>query len=275
MTEKVLTTEEYEIFYRISGTGKPVIFVHGFGEDGTVWDEMIFDLKNEFQCIVPDLPGSGKSIMKNGDWSMDGLAESVAAILDMEEIPVVTMIGHSMGGYITLAFAEKYEASLNGFGLFHSTAFADGEEKKEARKKSIQFIEQHGQIKFLEQATPNLFSQISKTKNPQMVQEIIDRFTNFQEMALVHYYEAMMQRPDRTHILKNYAGSVLFIMGEHDNTVPLTDGLQQSNLPNLSYIHILSASGHMGMIEETDKCREILRKFLQDTLTNGIHSSTS
>ena len=274
MIEKVLKTDEYEIFYRISGTGKPVMFLHGFGEDGAVWDEMIYHLEKHFQCIVPDLPGSGHSIMKSGEWSMEGLAESVAAILDMEEIPVLTMIGHSMGGYITLAFAEKYPASLSGLGLFHSSGLADSAEKKETRRRGIEFIEQHGQTKFLEQATPNLFSQSSRDKSPQIVREIIDRFTNFQDMALVHYYEAMMQRPDRTHILKSYPGPVLFILGEHDTAIPLTDGLGQTHLPRLSYIHILRNSGHMGMIEETDKCREILQKFLQDTLTTGIHSTT-
>jgi pimeloyl-ACP methyl ester carboxylesterase len=273
MIEKVLNSPEYEIFYRIAGTGKPVVFIHGFGEDGRVWDEMIYELKKQFQCIIPDLPGSGNSIMKTGDWSIEGLAEAVASVLDMEEIPVATMIGHSMGGYVTLAFAEKYPASVNGFALFHSSAFPDSGEKKETRKRGIQFIEQHGQIKFLEQATPNLFSQSSRSKKPGIVQQIIDRFTNFQDTALVHYYEAMMQRPDRTHILQSYPGSVLFIFGEHDTAIPLTDGLRQCHLPRLSYIHILKNSGHMGMIEETDKCREILQKFLHDTLNAGIHSS--
>jgi pimeloyl-ACP methyl ester carboxylesterase len=273
MIEKVLTSDEFEIFYRIAGTGQSVVFIHGFGEDGRIWDEIVFDLKKQFQCIIPDLPGSGHSIMKNGDWSMEGLAEAVASILDVEEIPAATLIGHSMGGYVSLAFAEKYSTSVNGLGLFHSSAFADSQEKKETRKRGIQFIEQHGQIKFLQQATPNLFSQSTRDKRPQVVQEIIDRFTNFQDTALVYYYEAMMQRPDRTHILKSYPGSVLFIFGEHDTAIPLTDGLEQSHLPRLSYIHILRNSGHMGMIEETEKCREILQNFLHDTLTTGIHSS--
>lgn len=273
MIEKMLTSDEFEIFYRVAGTGKPVVFIHGFGEDGRIWDEMVFSLKKQFQCIIPDLPGSGNSLMKSGNWSMEGLAEAIASVLDIEEIPAATLIGHSMGGYVALAFAEKYAASVNGLGLFHSSAFADSQEKKETRQRGIQFIEQHGQIKFLQQATPNLFSQSTKDKSPQLVQEIIDRFTNFQDTALVYYYEAMMQRPDRTQILQNYPGSVLFIFGEHDTAIPLTDGLKQSHLPRLSYIHILSNSGHMGMIEETEKCREILQKFLHDTLTTGIHSS--
>lgn len=264
MTEKLIQTGEYEIFYRTAGIGKPVVFVHGFGEDGTIWDLLVHDLKDHFQCIIPDLPGSGKSIMKKGSWSMEGFAGGIRTILDQEGIKAVTMIGHSMGGYISLAFAEKFAESLAGLGLFHSSAFSDSEEKKTTRKKGIQFIEEHGAAKFLEQSTPNLFSDNFKIEHPEIVKELIARYTNFQEGALVHYYEAMMQRPDRSHILKNYPGSVLFILGEHDTAIPLADGLKQCHMPSLSYIHILSNSGHMGMIEETEKCREILKKFLHE-----------
>jgi len=264
MIEKILKTEEYEIFYRVTGTGKPVVFIHGFGEDGNIWDSLISDLHNQFLCIIPDLPGSGKSIMKKAGWSMEGLADSIKSILDQEEISTAVMIGHSMGGYITLAFAEKFGERLVGFGLFHSSAFADNAEKKATRKRGIQFINQYGAAKFLEQATPNLFSDEFKNKHPAAVQEIIARYTNFQANALVHYYEAMMQRSDRTHVLKGYQGPVLFVLGEQDAAIPLTDGLQQCHMPALSYIHILRNSGHMGMIEERDKCRELLQKFLQD-----------
>src|SRR5688500_18891469 len=98
MIEKTLTSDEFEIFYRVAGTGKPVVFIHGFVEDGRIWDEMVFSLKKQFQCIIPDLPGSGNSLMKSGNWSMEGLAEAIASVLDIEEIPAATLIGHSMGG---------------------------------------------------------------------------------------------------------------------------------------------------------------------------------
>lgn len=262
--EKVLVSQDHEIFYRVTGAGDPVVLVHGFGEDGRIWETLVDDLKEQYQFVIPDLPGSGKSIMKKGDWSIEGLAGSIAAVIDHEKISPAPMIGHSMGGYITLAFAEKYPGLSNGLGLFHSSAFADTEEKKATRKRGIQFIEEHGQAKFLAQATPNLFSKIFRDEHPQVVDEIIDRYTNFQDTALVHYYEAMMQRPDRTHILKNSLQPVLFILGEHDNAIPLADGLKQCHIPCLSYIHILRNSGHMGMIEEPVKCRTILQKFLED-----------
>ena len=107
--------------------------------------------------IVPDLPGAGKSDMID-DMSMEGMAEMLKAIIDKEKISSFVLIGHSMGGYITLAFAEKYPQYLIKFGLFHSTAYADNEEKKAIRRKGIDFIKEHGAFEFLKNTTPNLFS---------------------------------------------------------------------------------------------------------------------
>ena len=195
---------------------------------------------------------------------MESFAKAIESIMVNENLKSSVIIGHSMGGYITLAFAEKYPGLLLAFGLFHSSAFADNEEKKTTRLRGIEFIKEHGPEKFLEQATPKLFSEVFKDENPEIIPEVIQSFTNFQDSALVHYYEAMMQRPDRTHVLKNFSGPILFIMGEHDTAIPLADGLQQCHLPHLSYIHLLRKSGHMGMIEETERSREILLKFLKD-----------
>lgn len=268
MTDKILETDTQKIFYRTVGQGRPVVFIHGFGEDGTIWNPLIDFFKENHQCIIPDIPGSGKSHMSAGSWTMDTFAESIHDIVVREELKTCVLVGHSMGGYISLAFAEKYPTLLDGFVLFHSSAFADNEEKKNNRRRGIEFIQEHGASKFLEQATPKLFSENFKEKHPEIVQEVIDRFTNFDDSSLVHYYQAMMERPDRTSVLTNFSHPILFILGEHDTAIPLADGLKQCHLPRLSYIHILRNSGHMGMIEETDKAVAFLTKFLQD-LSNG------
>ena len=88
---------------------------------------------------------------------------------------------------------------------------------------------------------------------------------NFSDSALVSYYDAMMQRPDNTELLKTTALPVLFVMGEFDNTIPLQDGLKLSLLPEKSYIHVLHQSGHLGMLEEEEKSNQLLYKFLSET----------
>jgi len=204
--DKKLETGGRKLFYRVFGNGKPVMLIHGFGETGDVWKNQIARLGAHFQLIVPDLPGSGQSDIID-DMSMEGIAESLKAILDKENDKAspsgnvrVAMIGHSMGGYIALAFADKYSDCLAALGLFHSTAFADSEEKKETRKKGIGFIRQHGAFEFLKNSTPNLFSPFSKAEKQELIDGFIRSLNNFSAQSLVSYYEAMMQRPDRTHI---------------------------------------------------------------------------
>ena len=120
-------------------------------------------------------------------------------------------------------------------------------------------------MEFLKTAIPNLFSDDSKAKHPSLVKDFIATLPNFSAEALVAYYEAMMARPDRTHVLKSASVPVLFLLGKHDTAIPLSDGLKQCHLPGISYIHILENSGHMGMLEEADETNRILDEFLQET----------
>lgn len=239
------------------------MLVHGFGEDGNVWDKQVEYLKDKCYLIVPDLPGSGRSEII-GDMSMEGMAEVLHSIIHEENIDTCIVIGHSMGGYITLALVEKYWNHINAFGLFHSSAFADTEEKKQTRKKGIEFAKQHGAFEFLKTATPNLFSPNSKSQIPDQIERLISSLANFSTAALVSYYEAMMKRPDRTSLLKTTEKPVLFVAGEHDNAIPLDDVLKQCHLPEKSYFHVFKKSGHMGMIEEPGKANQILEEFLEN-----------
>jgi len=284
MIKQVLIKEK-KIVYRVIGTGKPVIFIHGFGEDGEVWNNQVRPpqappqeglassqtqltqhslLSEKFKFIIPDLPGSGQSEMMD-DMSMEGMAEVIHSIIHEENIESCPVIGHSMGGYILLALMEKYWNHVSAFGLFHSSSFADSEEKKATRKKGIEFIQQNGASAFLKTATPNLFSPITREERPELVNQQVAASNNFSAAALVSYYEAMIKRPDRTEWLQKAVVPVLFIMGKYDVAVPMEDSLHQCHLPEKSYIHILQKSGHMGMLEEPGKCNMILEKFLLDS----------
>jgi pimeloyl-ACP methyl ester carboxylesterase len=266
------------IMYRVYGKGNPVVLIHGFGETGDVWEKQIAHLEKDFQLIIPDLPGSGESEIID-DMSMEGLAEVIKKILEASPSrhggtkggasprskTGAVLIGHSMGGYITLAFAEKYSTYLSAFGLFHSTAFADSDEKKEIRKKGIEFVQKHGAFEFLKTSSPNLFSPVTKDQKPELIDDFIRSLQNFSSEAVISYYKAMMQRPDRTNLLKTTPLPVLFVLGKYDNAVPFNDSLKLAHMPEKAYIHILYLSGHMGMLEEDEKSKYILHKFLSET----------
>jgi pimeloyl-ACP methyl ester carboxylesterase len=251
--------------YQVTGTGPVVVLIHGFGEDGNIWDTQVSFLQSSFTVIVPHLPGSGSSeIIDN--MNMEGLAESVLAILQQENISNCSMIGHSMGGYVTLAFAEKYYSLLNSFGLFHSTALADTEEKKINRRKVIATVEKNGPVAFLKDFVPGLYSSSFKKDHSSVIEDHIKKVSYFSNEALIAYSISMLQRPDRTNVLKQNKMPVLFVLGREDNVVRLQDGLKLVSMPDISYIHILEQSGHMGMIEEPKQSVSILNNFLLKTI---------
>lgn len=264
MQQKELIYKHAKIHYRIGGKGTAVVLLHGFGEDGSVWDRQLPSLEEHYRLLVPDLPGSGQSDMLNGEAiGMEDYAEAIKAILDTEHIDQCHLLGHSMGGYIMLAFAEKYAAMLQSIGLVHSSAYADNDEKKAARQKSIGFIEKNGTGAFLATSIPGLFKDMGNPDTPQNdMALLLEKGKAFLPEALVQYYKAMIARPDRTTVLNKFAGPVLFVMGQYDTAVPMQQSLQQSYLPAKASIHILRNSGHMGMLEETERLNKILYGFL-------------
>lgn len=261
MVSKILPTGETDIHYRVIGSGDPLLWIHGFGENSDIFDGIVPFFEKNYTCILPELPGSGRSGLTS-DMSMEGLARLMAFLLEKENIQSATLIGHSMGGYATMAFAEIFPEKLKAMALFHSTAYADTEEKKETRKKGIQFIRNHGAFEFLKTATPNLFAPETRDQRPELIDQQIATLGNFSAASLVAYYEAMMARPDRRNILKISKVPVLFLAGEKDNAVPVADVLEQCHLPEISYIHILKRSGHMGMLEEPELCVKAIQEFL-------------
>lgn len=255
------------IHYSIEGVGPVVMLVHGFGEDSSVWSTQVAFLKDHVRLIVPDLPGTGTSgLLKEKDEhspiQVEDYADCLLALLNHENTGRCTMLGHSMGGYITLAFAERYPSRLERYGLVHSTAFADSGEKKKTRLKSIAMIEEYGAMAFLKNTTPNLFAASFKTAHPEKVEALIDAGKQFTPEALQQYTRAMMLRPDRTKVLSSNYLPVLFVIGTDDIAAPLADVIKQVTLPRISYIHVLQDTGHMGMLEAPDLLNRYLLSFL-------------
>lgn len=283
--QKKFQYQSATVSYSVYGKGKPVVLLHGFGEDSSIWNEQVDFLKEHCQLIVPDLPGSGKSSLlslesgvrrlessespdsslQTSDFvSIDDYADCIHSLLTHENISSCILLGHSMGGYITLAFAEKYPSLLTAFGLIHSTAFADSEEKKQTREKSITLIEEYGAMAFLKNTIPNLFGAKFKSTHPEKVTNLIEAGAAFSKEALQQYIRAMMLRPDRTHVLLSNRLPVIFVIGTEDVAAPLADVIKQASLPNISYIHVLQGIGHMGMWEAPEKLNQQILTFLSE-----------
>jgi pimeloyl-ACP methyl ester carboxylesterase len=247
--DKKLRYLNKEFHYYEYGSGKPLVLVHGFAEDAGIWNNQIDFLQKKFRLFIPDLPGCGSSAYNEQLSTIEDFAEIIRTILDNEQINETVLIGHSMGGYISLAFAAKYGKLLLGLGLFHSTAYPDSEDKKTLRRKSIDFIKEHGEEEFIKSNLPNSFSADFKANHPTVVSELVRKYSNLTPESLISFSKAMMVRPDRRALLKELNKPIMFIIGEEDVILPLQESLAQTHISDLAFIHLLKNTGHMGMIE--------------------------
>lgn len=248
--------------YRQRGSGPLVVLLHGFGEDGSVWNAQLDYLASHYTVLVPDLPGVGKSDLQT-DMSMEGLASLVHQVVQTITTAPHCLIGHSMGGYIALAYAQQYPGALAGLGLFHSTPKADTPERVTLRKKAIDFVQTHGAHPFLTNSLPSLFAPVTREGQPALIKKHLERSYNFSPTAIVRYYEAMLARPDRSQLLERFDGCVLLVAGRFDEVVPPEDTEALSRQIKEVYFYTLDASGHMGMLEEPDQSNMLLERYLK------------
>jgi pimeloyl-ACP methyl ester carboxylesterase len=250
--------------YVKTGAGPAIILLHGFGEDHYIFNSTVTMLEKTNTVYTPDLLGTGMSSINTfpSNFSIEYLADSIAALLQHEKIENCTLLGHSMGGYITVAFAKKYPQYLKGFGLLHSTALPDTPIKIENRLRGITFIQKFGAASFLETTAPNLFGSFTQKNHPQIITDFIQSIPAFTNEALTCYYQAMMARPDVTSVLEATQLPVLFILGDQDMPVALEDTLPQTKMPKRAYLYVLENCGHMGMLEQPIHFNKAVLDFL-------------
>lgn len=246
------------IYYSKNGEGNTIVLLHGFCENSTCFNKQVFFLQQYFCVITPDLPGVGNSSTTNNT-SMESMADEVFLILEKEKISSCIMLGHSMGGYVTLAFAKKYSHILKGFGLMHSTAFADSEERKLKRDQAIKVIKEKGSDFYVVNFIPPLFS--AEFNDKEIINEFILEGKRTSNEGLTQALLAMKSRPDSISFLQQTSLPVLFIVGKNDTIIPEKDIFYQASLCKQSEIIYLQNSAHMGFIEEPEIFSDAIKNF--------------
>lgn len=257
------------LHYEISGNGnKTIILLHGFMENNTIWNEMEKYLSNDFFLVKIDLPGHGKSEKYHKINTMDFMAEKVKEVTDSLNLKKINIIGHSMGGYTALAFAEKYPSYLESITLFFSTTLADDEEKKQIRRRSIAVIDENFET-FVKTSIPNLFSNNERD----VLEGKIELAKEIAKSTIIEGVKAaqlgMAERPDRTSILENLDAKILIIAGKHDNAVKTENLLKV--IPDKTNIktYVLDC-GHNGHWEKPSICAEIINTELLHNLPKHL-----
>ena len=256
-----------ELAYYDQGKGEQaILLIHGFGEDHAIWKNQIEFLSTHYRVIAPNLPGvhcKPLALHHSQAPNIRMYVEVLHELMHHLHIEQYYIVGHSMGGYIGLSFADYYVNHVEGLLLFHSTTYEDNEAKKTSRMKVAEFIQEWGVSKYLETATPNLFGDAFKKTNPGVIQNIIESGSSISQEAMIQFVFAMRNRKAMTHLLQQHTIPVWMIAGDADLAVPIQDSLEQIKLLPSSNSLVLNNVGHMGMFEATDQVNEFIHQCIQ------------
>lgn len=249
----------------------PVVLLHGYCGSRQYWDAVVPLLSAEYDVIAPDLRGHGESPAPDQPvYTMEQLADDTAALLDRLGLSQAFVIGHSLGGYAALAFAERHPDRLLGFGLVHSTSLPDTDAGKEARLKAAEQIRAAGIRPFVDGLVPKLFAQ-EHQQRPDIARQIAQAKTigyDTSPEGAIGCAMGMRERPDRTHVLQRTQLPVLLLAGERDEVIPPPRRFPVESRPNI-VTALLPEAGHMSMMEDPAACARVLLDYLNGSGGNA------
>jgi pimeloyl-ACP methyl ester carboxylesterase len=261
--EKLFEYMTRKIHYNDQGRGDVIVLLHGYLETSEVWNCFAKKLSEKFRIISADLPGHGKSDNDGEVLTMEFIATLIKNLLESLNIKKVFLIGHSLGGYITLAFAELYPDMLSGYCLFHSQPFADSPETLEKRKREIYLVKEGNKDLMI----PDNISRMFAAPN---LHKFSDAFKKSKEVALsikgegiIAVLKGMMARPSRLSVMESGKVPCLWILGSMDNYINCEQIQAKVKLPANAMVVILKNSGHLGFIEEEEKSVKVITGFIR------------
>lgn len=260
--QKTTTFKKGTIAFSDTGKGRVLVLLHGFLGSHQVWEQTITNLSKSYRVIAIDLPGHGNSDCFGYVHSMELIAKAVKAVMDNLRLKKYVIVGHSMGGYAGLAFADLFPDNLKGLCLFHSSAYADSEDKKRDRNRSIRVVKANHHI-YTTEVIKNLFA----SKNAKYLKTEIAFAQKIasavSKRSIIAALEGMKDRPNRDVILGMVHYPVMMVIGELDNVLPYQQLLEQSELIKNKHLLYLEHDGHMGFLESPQQTHKALRKYLR------------
>lgn len=243
------------VFYTTSGSGNPVIFLHGFLETSKIWEPFINELSKKRQVICVDLPGHGNTGNFGNVHTMEHMAEVTYRVIEHLNISKATFIGHSMGGYVCLAFAEKYPNMISGLILVNSTPQADSEDRRIARDKAVEVVRKNKKA-YIKVAVSNLMAPGNDIRFKEEIEELIQEANKFSYKGIIAALKGMKIRTDKTTVLRQLTSQKIMISGKDDPVIPLNLAKKASKLSKCP-LKIVEG-GHLLYIENYSNVRLIM-----------------
>lgn len=242
------------------GKGRVVVLLHGFLENMTMWDEIIAVLSKKYRVIAIDLLGHGKSENIGYIHSMEDQALMVKAVLDSLNLRKYVLIGHSMGGYVSLAFSQLFLSHVKGLCLMNSTPLDDSPEKKINRDRAIEAVKLNHKT-FVRMSVPNLFAPYNLIKYKNEVSVVVEQAMQMQAQGIIASIEGMKLRKNRVLALKKLSIPTQLIIGQNDGAIDIETTLQ--SVENTATEIIVFPDGHMSHLENKAALIETLHLFVK------------
>jgi pimeloyl-ACP methyl ester carboxylesterase len=250
------------IGYSDSGNGHVILLLHGYLESSDVWNGFAAKLSSKFRVIKVDLPGSGHSDTFGETHTMEFMAEAIKELLDHLNLPKVFIAGHSLGGYVTLAFLELFRYRLSGYCLFHSSPFPDVPETIGKRKREIEIVKKGKKNIMYPDNVTRMFASSNLEKFSDELQRSKHIASTIPADGIIAVLNGMMLRPSRLSLMEEGKVPCLWILGAMDNYIPCEQIQTRVKLPSNAKTVILKNSGHMGFIEEEEESLRVITEFV-------------
>ena len=255
-----ITFKETQVSYSITGEGPVIVWLHGFMEDKSIWQDQlaVFDVLSTNICI--DLLGHGQTENADHIHTMELQAQMVIKVLEKLEVEKYSIIGHSMGGYVGLCLLEMFSEKIKHFVLLNSTAQPDTEGKKINRERALKIVAQQ-KDSYARMGVINLFSEDSRGLYPENIQQLITIAQKTTIQGISAALRGMMERRRKEEILKNYKGGKLIVAGESDPVLIFENSYKEAKLVGAQFMSL--AGGHMSYIESKNQLNEVLKSFFK------------
>ena len=253
---------DIQLFYDDTGSGPPVVLLHGYPFNRTLWKDQVEALRDDYRVITPDLRGFGDSDASDGAATMSRMARDVAQLLDALEISSATIGGLSMGGYVVLAFYKQFASRVSGLLLADTRSQSDTEENKQVRASQAQQVMAEGMAGIADAMLPKLLTSETVSRRPEVVKRVRDMMIKTNPAGAAAALLGMAVREDQTSLLSQIAVPTLILVGREDPITPVADSEKMHDQIKGSRLVVIENAAHVSNIEQAEVFNVELRSFL-------------
>jgi pimeloyl-ACP methyl ester carboxylesterase len=257
-----IRVDDIQLAYEDTGLGLPIVLLHGYPFNRSLWTEQVNALSNRYRVITPDLRGLGESDATSGAATMNRMAHDIAALLDHLEISRAVVGGLSMGGYVALAFYKLFPSRVRALLLADTRAQADTEEGKQARFQQAEQARAEGMASIADAMLPKLLTPETVSKRPEVVKRVRDMMLKTKPEGAAGALLGMAERDDQTALLPQISCPTLILVGREDPITPLQDSVNMHREIARSTFRVLNNAAHVSNLERTELFNQELVRFL-------------